>query len=262
MNSLREIVDFVGIPQGSAEVARFRNAQEQLKTSLGLVNILLTRREKPASMRAIIQTLENLTPITLEAKIATKKIDDSNVLVTISWNESGEITWYTDIEQSTDGGSFRVVEGVQHRPNESEFGVGPGTHHYVVHRAGISNTGFVNLKKDLGSITVPEARPEPPPPPTPEKPSISVKSNGDGSFEVSGSKFLPNKTVYIRVVDQAQNENSFQVTSDSQGMFEGFPTGDICQRRGVLVFTANDGRSDSNITGTLSSNPVRISCPG
>lgn len=128
---------------------------------------------------------------------------------------------------------------------------------FAATRKGISNTGFVFLSKNFPTITVSQARPEP----MPEKPSISVKSNGDGSFEVTGSKFLPNKTVYIRVFD-GNREIYFQATSNSQGELEGFPTGRICQLPGVLFFTANDGRSDrTDVTGTLWSNAVSISCP-
>ena len=58
MNSLREIGNFVGIPQGSLQVARYGGPWT---TQLSKVSLLVTKRARPASMKAIIQALQNLT---------------------------------------------------------------------------------------------------------------------------------------------------------------------------------------------------------
>jgi hypothetical protein len=103
--------------------------------------------------------------------------------------------------------------------------------------------------------------PPPPPPPPPVKPLISLTSNGDGSFVVTGSGFKANATVNIRVVDDALTTLWFKSTSSAQGAFT-FPTGHLCQRPGNLHFSANDGRPDSSdTTGLLWSNTVTVSCP-
>ena len=65
MNSLREIGEFIGIPQGSLDVAGFGGPDT---TSLRNARLLVTKGET-SSMQAIIQALKTLTPITLEAQI-------------------------------------------------------------------------------------------------------------------------------------------------------------------------------------------------
>jgi hypothetical protein len=94
-----------------------------------------------------------------------------------------------------------------------------------------------------------------------ERPQISVQSNGDGSFRVSGSGFLPNTTVFIRVVDDVLNQLTFYQGSTADGRLE-FPTGRICVFPGRLYFSANDGRPDpTDLTGVLWSNTVTTTCP-
>jgi hypothetical protein len=93
------------------------------------------------------------------------------------------------------------------------------------------------------------------------RPQISVQSSGDGSFRVTGSGFLPNTTVFIRVVDDALNQLYFSQGSTPDGHLD-FPTGRICVFPGRLYFSANDGRPDStDITGVLWSNTVTSTCP-
>jgi hypothetical protein len=93
------------------------------------------------------------------------------------------------------------------------------------------------------------------------RPQISVQSNGDGSFRVSGFGFLPNTTVFIRVVDDALTQRWFTQGSTADGRLD-FPTGRICVFPGRLHFSANDGRSDNtDVTGVLWSNTVDSTCP-
>jgi hypothetical protein len=92
-------------------------------------------------------------------------------------------------------------------------------------------------------------------------PTISTKSNGDGSFTVTGSGFLQNSGVTMRVVDDALNQFFFQTTSDSQGRIS-VSTASICQRAGNVHFSATDGRRDSSdLTGNLWSNTTTTACP-
>ena len=251
MNTLREMANFVGIPQGSLEVARYGGPWIM---GLSKVSLLVTKRESPASMRALIQVLQNLTPITLEAQIIGSHSGQEPFEPVIRLNASGGITWFTYIlynatSVSNDLGS----SGGDSQPVTLDV----GNWQWVVKRAGISNTGFVSLSKTLDTITVSR------PPPPLVKPFITVQSKGDGSFVVSGSKFLPNATVHIQVVDGPFGNNIFLTdTSTQEGKLQGFPTGKICQRPGQLFFSANDERHDPNdATGTLWSNTVTTSCP-
>jgi hypothetical protein len=259
MNTLRELGNFVGIPQGSLEVARFGGPRI---TSLSMVNLLVTRRAKPASMRAIIQMLQNLTPITLEAQIVGSRSGEEPFKPVIHLNASGGITWHTNIQFNATSVSDDLSNaGGDFTPTQ----LGPGSYQFVVKRSGISNTGFVSLSKTLDTITV-SARPQPPPPdphpPPLVKPFIAVQSKGDGSFVVSGSNFLPNTSVFILVGDGTfRNPLVFTDTSNPEGKLVGFPTGKICQGPGQLFFEANDGRLNPSDRSTLMSNTVTTSCP-
>lgn len=98
----------------------------------------------------------------------------------------------------------------------------------------------------------------------PPKPSISVSTEGSGAtsvFVVTGSGFLPNHLVHVRVVDDALTTLFFQQSSDGNGQFklrQSIP----CSSGLALHFSANDERADSHdLTGTLWSNTVTTSCP-
>ena len=268
MKTLKEIVDCVGIPQGALAKARYQLSGPWAR-GLENVNLLVTRGAKPASMRNIIQILQNLTPITLEAEIIGNLSGQEPFIPKIRVNASGGITWFTTLEFNLLG----VPNALVYSQDLSNSGgdltpiqLPPGSWYLSVIRSGLSNNGFVSLRKELGSVTVsplPQpTTPPPPPPPLPVKPFIEVKSNGDGSFEVSGSKFLPNATVHLRVVDEALITIWFDQTSTPEGKLENLQTGKICQNPGKLFFSANDGRSDpQDFTGTLWSNTVTKTCP-
>lgn len=264
MKSLKEIVNFVGIPQGALASARY---QYSGPWTMGLdnVNLLVKRGERPASMRNIIQILQNLTPITLEAEIIGSRSGEEPFQPVIRINASGGITWFTVIEYYLSGntitGSYDANNsGGDFQPNQ----LSAGRWQLVVTRSGISNIGFVSLSKTLDIITVSAWRQPSPPPPTPPpatKPSILVQANGDGSFLVKGSNFLRNTTVHIRVVDVALTTIWYKLTSTPEGTFQ-YPTAKICQFPGQVSFSANDGRNDQqDLTGVLWSNTVTTTCP-
>src|SRR5579884_2737681 len=88
--------------------------------------------------------------------------------------------------------------------------------------------------------------PPPPPPPPPSKPSISVSTEGSGAtsvFVITGSGFLPNHVVHIRVVDDALTTVFFQQSSDGSGQFK-LRQSIKCITGLALHFSANDERSD------------------
>lgn len=204
MNTLKELGNFVGIPQGALEVARYGGPRI---TSLGKVSLLVTGKERPASIRTIIQTLQNLTTITLEAEIVGSRSGEEPFEPVIRVNASGGTTWHTTIVFYLNGNAISSSDLNNSGGDFTPTQLGPGSWQPVVTRSGISNTGFVSLSKTLGTITVSahqQPTPQPTPTPLPAKPpSITVQSNGDGSFVVCGSNFLPSATVHIRVVDAA-----------------------------------------------------------
>lgn len=260
MNTLREIVNFVGIPQGSLANARYQYSGPWTR-GLQNVNLLVTRGAQPASTRNIIQLLQNLTPLTLEAEIVGAHSGEEPFNPVIRINASGGITWFTTIEFYRNGNTLTGSNDVDNAGgNFSSTSLSTGSWQIVVTRSGISNTGFVSLRKAFGPIIVSEQHQPPPPPPPLVKPSIVVQSNGDGSFIVSGSNFLPNSTVHIRVVDTALATVWFTQTSAQDGRME-YRTGMICQLPGQLFFSANDGRNDpTDLTGTLWSNTITTTC--
>lgn len=100
----------------------------------------------------------------------------------------------------------------------------------------------------------------------PIKPTLSVKTNGDGTFTLSGSGFVGN-TAYIRAVGTGAKDYAYGQawgsTPVSGGSFN-VTTPDVCGTEGGdRFFSANDGRPDptDKATGTLWSNTVKVSCP-
>lgn len=101
------------------------------------------------------------------------------------------------------------------------------------------------------------------PPPSSSGPQISVTREGSGQnaiFVVSGSGFLPNKVVTIRVVDSQFAQVNFQKNSDANGgvnLRQSIPC-----LPGQSYFSATDSRSNPNdLTGLLWSNTITTSCP-
>lgn len=97
------------------------------------------------------------------------------------------------------------------------------------------------------------------------KPALSVKSNGDGTFVLSGSGFV-GTTAYIRVVGTRAKDYAYGQAWGSAPIANGSfsaTTPDVCGvEGGDRFFSANDARPDkSDATGTLWSNTVKTSCP-
>jgi hypothetical protein len=114
------------------------------------------------------------------------------------------------------------------------------------------------------TFTVP-APPAPKPKPL-VPPTISVSNSGSGdgaSFVVTGSGFAPNKTVFVRVVDNGDPASvvSFTETSDAKGNLKAtIPI--ACISGLALYFSATDDTPNpADKTGVLWSNTFDTTCP-
>jgi hypothetical protein len=105
--------------------------------------------------------------------------------------------------------------------------------------------------------------PPPPPPPRPVvRPHISVTKKDSSSFEVTGSDFLPNATVTIRVADDyGVQVLAPQTTADGAGKIDVTVAVD-CIPGAMLHFSATDSRPDPKdiTTGVVWSNYVQVTC--
>lgn len=261
MDTLREAGNFVGIPSGARQIARFDGSRTISLRSISDLIDVQNPANRPRSLRAVIGILEKARPLTLEADLLSGTDAEEPYELELRVNPSDAIIWHTTVTLASGGQLFSTElpprRGGTFRPNQ----LGPGTWDVSVERAGIGTIGMAVATKFIGRVAV-RAKAAPPPPHPVVRPSIAVQGKGDGSFVVTGSGFLPNATVHIRIVDGPfGNSILFNDTSNLSGKLQGFMTGKICQRPGQLFFSANDGRPDpADLTGTLWSNTVTTSC--
>ena len=256
MNTLREIEAHVG----GLHPLSLRAVGERVAILSG---------EQRTSVRAMAAALEHLPALTLDVEAVG---DTSGVVPFLPafrvLPSKSVIVSTTFTLLFPDGASVPGVE-----PNDVRDYVGylrlaalndPGA--YVVHvrRTGISSTGVTVLEKHLGVVA--KAKPGPPPPITPPTitpPTITVRSNGDGSFKVSGSGFLPPTAKVNILIGDGTFRNPLVMTATAEnGTLADFPTGKICQVPGRnLFFEATDGRMDPANHKTVMSNTVELTCP-
>jgi hypothetical protein len=88
----------------------------------------------------------------------------------------------------------------------------------------------------------------------------SVAQDATGNYEVKGSNFLLKHAVHIRVVNAATfQSDTYQAISDAFGNLDASITLPSLPEGTSLAFSANDERTDSNLTGTLWSNTFSVS---
>ena len=246
MNSLRQIAQFVGM--------------EHVGDMRGVPNFvpILSGNER-TSLRAMIKALESLPSITLEAD-AKNTSGEVPFQTTLTIHPSPGVIHSTTSIVTQNG---RVVGGPSSQPNqetETSFeAISPGQYIFNITRIGVSHTGVTTLQKNFNINASSHVVP-----PTP--PTINVSSTGAGTgsnFTITGSGFLSNANVNIRVVDDAfpPHRNAFDQSSDAQGRLNArFSLS--CNSGLTLHFSATDGRANpSDLTGLLISNTVNIPCP-
>lgn len=223
MHTLRELGEFVGIPQDSGE---FGSPIPPI--GLRLIGKLLapvSTAQQRASMRAMIALVRTLPPISLEAQLL---------------NPGGQEPYAPVIRVNTSPGlvtstRFHYIESGREFAPSRNFGaaggdfspttLSPGQWEIVVRRAGISNTGYTRLSKSFRATVT---RGEHPAPPTPQiPPNISVTHSGPANavkFVVIGTGFLPNQPagpngITVRAVNGVDLQNWIMLftSSDSDG---------------------------------------------
>jgi hypothetical protein len=263
MNSLREIVKFVSLDQ------------DHLGSMRGVPNFVpvLSGNER-VSMRAMINALLHLPPISLEAEAANTS-GQVPLLTTVTVHPSAGVILETTMIVTQNG---RVVGGPMTFPNQLEDSsfnaVVPGQYIINVSRVGVPSTGITTMQKNFTINALPH--PVTPPPPTP--PIIIVTSSGAGQssvFTIFGSGFLANANVGIRVVriEQGriidvtieQDMNGQRIKSDGEGKLLGVKIALPCVSGLLFHFSASDGRPLPDAvdhTAVLHSNTVDKPCPG
>ena len=222
MRTLREIGEFVGIPQDSPE----HGAQSAI--GLRLVGSLLARgpigtAEQRNSMQGIDGLLRTLSPISLQVELLTPggvepyelmvRLAPSSGLVIstyVSYQQSGQVL-YRSQNFGNAGGDFRLRQ------------LAAGQYDVIVQRAGIASDGYRKLQQPF-SVTVTRESSEPPPPPPPSpKPHIDVAQSGPANavkFVVTGDRFLPDQPdgaqgITVRGVDGVNPQNWVMVFTRS-----------------------------------------------
>jgi hypothetical protein len=243
MNSLRQIAMFVGMgPAGS------------MRSVPNFVPIL--SENERTSMRAMIRALESLPIITLEAE-ASNTSGEVPLLTTVTVHPSPGVIHSTTSTVTQNG---QVVGGpislLNQRSQTSFNAVSPDQYVFNIMRVGVPGTGITTLQKNFVIDAHPHVIQTPTTPPT-----IGVSSETGGVFIVTGSGFLPNRNIRIRVVDDAFAELDFNQSSDEQGKLNA-RVSFSCQSGLTLHFSATDGRpSAQDLTGFLFSNTFNIPCP-
>ncbi len=172
----------------------------------------------------------------------------------IRWDRDGQNIGQRDISGVTDGwwdfdfdtpGTYTfIVEGRS----------GGGYHHGWTIPVG----GTISAK----DIPPPNVPPRNPPPEIPS-PTISATTEGAGAgtiLDVTGSRFLPNKTVTVRVVDDVFHERNFQQSSTPVGGLK-MRISLACNSGLPFHVSATDSRPAPGILGVLFSNYVTLPCP-
>jgi hypothetical protein len=256
MRTLREIGNFVGIPLDSGEFGFHHPIG--LRLSGELVKPVSSRQQR-TSMRALIDLLSSLPPVTLTAQLRSGSVgtepyelvirvspSDGLVISTrISYASAGEVLG-GDVNFGATGGDLRPTQ------------LGPGRWEVTVRRCGISNAGYVSLAKSFTVQVAGDAGPADPPP---IRPRISVRKGGPVDavmFTITGSGFLPNQTdspsgIAIRAVDGVTLQEYPQVFtgSDATGAIEQTwgPLNTLLMQRNavglaLIHFSATDSRRD------------------
>jgi hypothetical protein len=261
--SLREFAQFVGkpdqpiSPRGLVDYLRFK-----IPDPLSVRDLVITfdQDSRPVALHEIrVVPAQHVVPFDIDMQMGLH----DGYIIAVRWRILRGAQQVAEYHVPAGGFSPQTV----HKIAEA------GTYTVEATISAVGRDGFAEATRSVSVVAQPKPMPQPTPPqptptptPLPQKPSISVSANqsggvANGAFTVTGSGFLPNTTVNIRVVDDALTTLFFNQSSSASGGLN-FVTGKLCQLPGRLHFSANDGRTDHNdLTGTLWSNTVTMMCP-
>lgn len=222
MRTLRQIGEFVGIPQDSPEFGA------PSRIGLRLVGKLLTPVTNPAersSMRRLGERLDMLVPVELEADLLNPSGTEPHVAKFRVKGTAGCVI-STRIFYSLAGQLMSVSDN--HGAAGGDFGapqLGPGAWDLEVCRTGIGHAGHVRLSKSFRANVSAASPPPSPPVPRPVPPSISVVHSGPPDavvFTVRGTGFLADQLagpqgVTVRFVDGVDLQSWVMLFTGSDG---------------------------------------------
>lgn len=270
MRSLRELGEFVGIPQNSTEDPPGYFGPTQpigLRAIRDLLSPITALSEK-GSMRAMSEAVQQLPPINLECRLLNRfGVEPHSPIVRVSGSNGLVIsTRITIIRISEAGPGAGQTLGVNYGSFAGDFTpaqLAAGDWSITVRRIGISSNGFQNLVRYMWTRVSQAQQPPPSTPVVPAqqlRPTIQVEKDGPNSavqFTVTGSDFLPNQKsgIAVRFVDANNFSDWLMLHTDSDssgkillktGAFNslGLQPNSLGQR--IVSVSATDSRTDPN----------------
>lgn len=231
MQTLDELCTFLGFSVGALEVARVGGPAD---SSLALAGVLIKGFDDatPTSLAGLIDAVQNLSPLTLDARLLSDRGGEEPYELRVWLSPSPSIVWSTRLQYILAGG---LVFG-----ENEDFGaaggdinptwLGPGTWEIVAIREGIGSFGLTVLQKSLGTVVVTQLSglvpptPQPPVVVVPNVPLVTCQISIDGdnpgfggftNFVVSGGGFEAEEPVDVF----EGNEVSHNTQSDGLGRF-------------------------------------------
>jgi len=211
VRTLDELCTFLGFRVGALDVARVGGSTH---SRLALAGSMVKgfRDQTPTSLARSIAAVQNLPPVTLDARLLSARRGEHPYLLQVRLSPSPGIVWSTRIEYliggSAHGGeqNFGAAGG-----DASPTTLAPGVWEIVAIREGIGQFGLAVLRQNLGKVVVfrrPGPSPASPMPPA-APPAVALVtcqisldgdnpgSGGVSNFVVSGVGFEADEPVDV-----------------------------------------------------------------
>lgn len=257
MRSVRQLAGFVGYPFAAVSVVGVRQH----------LSAPDNQGSDVPSLRALIKGIEAI-PVPFDFSLDVKPRNGTVPLVVSTRFGSFVGQRIRGVLRNPPDFHFRVLKDgqvIRNAPSLTGFDHKfTDSGNFVIEAAaqGVGSTGYARIvhSASVTAKSVPE--PEPTDPPVLPRPLISVGYQGpagQASFTVTGSNFLANHVVHIRVVNDSNLVTAFfDTTANSSGHIN-HQINFACAPGTRLSFSANDERDDkTDLTGTLWSNTAKV----